>query len=250
MISFNITYYNEPKWLKWWYLTFKELHDRGYDFYLNVCDDGSMRQPAEAFFEKNPPCEGMRLFRVIDDIGFNSHGSRNLLMKQTLTDWNLMSDIDRRYSKDTLIGIMEEEPLLIKGHYYALKEILVASPDGFSVNEYLVHKKDFWKTGGYDEEFVNIHWGDRYFLETLRRVAKRECVPDWGVKYARGAREVTWADVPTTIYPDDRTLIHPNNRWPDQEFRFGLKEFVRQRNKTHEGRMSKKVINFEWKQVF
>lgn len=250
MITINITYYNEPKWLQWWYDTIKQLHENGNDFIFTVCDDGSMREPAEQFFERNVPLPCMRLYRVIDDIGFNSHGARNLLVKQSTTDWNMMSDIDRHYSIGTFERLFASESTLQQGTYYSFRELKRASPDGFSVNEYVVHREDFWNTGGYDEEFVNIHWGDRMFLDTLKRVAKRQCVKEWEVKYVRGARDVIWQDIPTTIYPDDNTLIHPNNRWPDEKFRFELKESVRQRNKTHEGRMSKKVINFEWKRVF
>lgn len=250
MITINITYYNEPHWLKWWYETTKRLYDDGYDFKFAICDDGSMREPASKFFEANPPLPFMSLFRVTKDIGFNSHGARNLLVKQTTTDWNMMSDIDRQYPIGTLMRLFDSEDTLQKGVYYSFREIKKASPDGYSLNEYVVHREDFWKTGGYDEEFVNIHFGDRMFLDTLQLVAKRSCAAQWEVNYVRGARNVSWTDTPTTIYPDDNTLIHPNHSWPNEEFRFKLKEFVRQRNKTHEGRMSKKVINFEWERVF
>lgn len=252
MISCNITYYNEPKWLLDWYLKLKLLYERGHDIILNVADDGSQVHSAEEFFDDHPPLPNMHLFRVKEDLGFNSHGARNLLMKQTTTEWNIMSDIDRRFSMKTLIDIADraEAGKLQRGHYYSFYEILKASRDRFSVNEYLVHKTDFWKSGGYDEEFVNIHFGDRYFLEALTYTTRRVCVPEWKVNYIRDSRTVTWADVPTTVYPDDKTLIHPNNRWPNPEFRHELNNRIRERNKTHEGRMSKKVINFEWEQVF
>lgn len=248
MISCNITYYNEPSWLKWWYDTVVLLNKNGLDVRLNIADDGSMVEPAEAFFDKHVPHPSMRLFRVKEDLGFNSHGARNLLMKQTETDWNVMSDIDRRYPIETFESIVAAD--LQRGCYYSFYEVTQSSPDRFSVNDYLVHRDDFWTTGGYDEEFVNIHWGDRYFLDALRYTTRRVTVPQWKVKYARKARTVTWADVPVTTYPDDNTLIHPNDRWPNQEFRFGLKDFVKERNKTHKGRMSKKVVNFEWVQLF
>jgi hypothetical protein len=250
MISCNVTYYNEPKWLKYWYHTVIGLNEQGYDIRLNIADDGSMREPAEKFFEKHPPTDSMRLFRVIEDIGFNSHGSRNLLMKMTETDWNLNSDIDRRYPIETFKKAASGSVEFTKGNHYSLKEMQQASPDGFSVNDYIVHREDFWKTGGYDEEFVNIHWGDRLFLETLRSVSVRVLRKDLKVKYVRLSRQVTWADVETTQYPDDNTLIHPNNRWPDREFRTNLRLMVAARNKTKEGRESKKVINFDWKQIF
>lgn len=250
MISCNITYYNEPKWLRYWYKTVVDLNNRGYDIRLNIADDGSMIHPAEEFFDKHPPVDSMRLFRVTEDIGFNSHGARNLLMTMTETEWNLNSDIDRRYPMSTFEIASEGSMQFNVGNYYSLKEILVASPDGFSVNDYIVHKNDFWKTGGYDEEFVNIHWGDRLFLTNLRQFARRVCRDDLAVKYARKAREVIWADVATTQYPDDNTLIHPNDRWPIPEFRTQLRVMVQNRNKIKELRESKKILNFDWTQIF
>jgi len=252
LISVNITYYNEPKWLVEWYEKLKYLHQHGYNFILNIADDGSKVHPAEKFFEEHPPLPNMHLYRVKEDIGFNSHGARNLLMKQTTTDWNILSDIDRRFRLETLKSIYKnaEQNKLREGCYYNFLETNKSSLDGFSVNEFLVHKNDFWKSGGYDEEYTNIHFGDRYLLEALQYTTKRVCEANWQVAYMRSARNVTWADVPITQYPDDQTLIHPNNRWPDDEFRHGLNKRIRERNKTHEGRMSKKVINFEWEQVF
>jgi hypothetical protein len=248
MISINITYYNESKWLLWWYRAVRRLEDEGVSVLLNICDDGSQIDPAEKFFEKRSPTSTMRLFRVVEDIGFNSHGARNLLMQQTTTEWNMMSDIDRNYPDDTLTAIVEDEPFLRQGTYYSFCDM--KNIENKSLNEYVVHRADFWNTGGYDEEFVNIHWGDRYFLDTLNRVAKQQVMIDWRIQYVRGARNVSWADVPITQYPDDRTLIHPKGKWADSEYRLRLKNQVKQRNKTHEGRMSKKVINFEWEQVF
>ncbi len=250
MISCNITYYNEPHFLSWWYNTFKAFYEQGADIELNIADDGSMRQSAESFFDKKAPMPNMRLFRVLEDIGFNSHGARNLLMKQTRTEWNMLSDIDRRYPVDTFKDIMVREPIgkLKTGAFYPFQTL--KREKEISLNEYVVSKTDFWNAGGYDEEFVNIHWGDRVFIDCLTKIARRSIVPEWKVKYVRGARKVTYTDVATTQYPDDKTLIHPNGIWTNQETRLALKSFVSKRNSTQEGRQSKKVINFEWKQVF
>ena len=251
MISCNITYYNEPHFLLWWYNTFKTLYEEGVDIELNIADDGSMKHSAESFFDKKAPMPNMRLFRVVEDIGFNSHGARNLLMKETRTEWNMLSDIDRRYPMDTLKGIVAKEPLgkLKKGVYYPFLRIRREKEQ--SVNEYIVSKTDFWRAGGYDEEFVNIHWGDRVFIDCLARITRKAIVPEWKVKYVRGARKVTYADeVTITQYPDDKTLIHPNGDWSIREKRMALIKMVKERSLTPEGRQSKKVINFEWTRVF
>ena len=251
MISFNITYYNEPVWLKWWYDTIININQEGLDVGLNIVDDGSMIDSAECFFEKCIPHPQMSLYCVVDDIGFNSHGARNLLMQQTKTQWNVLSDIDRQYSHKTIHSIINSEINLNRGNYYSFYETKKSSVDRFSVNDFLVHKEDFWLTGGYDEEFVNIHWGDRYFLDILKTVVQRQKVQQWEVVYVRGARNVVWDDnVTKTTYPDDETLIHPTYFWGNQEKRWGLKEAIKQRNRTLEGRASKPVINFEWTQIF
>ncbi len=255
MISCNITYYNEPTWLKWWYKKIIDLNEEGFDVRLNVGDDGSMDRPAEEFFNKYPPTDSMRLFRVKEDLGFNSHGTRNLLMKQTETEWNLLSDIDRHYPDDTLRTLARGSLEFQKGTYYSLKEIIRSSDDGYSVNDYVVHKDDFWYAGGYDEELVNVHWGDRLFLRCLTSVRRRAKRDDIHVKYVRFSREVTFADVPKTVYSEENgigSLIHPviANRWGDPKYRADMRTMITERNKTPAGRASKPTINFEWEQIF
>jgi len=251
VISVNITYYNEPHLLAWWYDTFRTFYEQGVDVELNIADDGSLRQPAKSFFDKKVPMPNMRLFRVLKDIGFNSHGARNLLMKQTRTEWNMLSDIDRKYPESTFANIIKKElnNELKRGTYYPFCNI--KKSNDVSINEYVVSKADFWRMGGYDEEFVNIHWGDRLFLEGLSRINQRCITPEWKVKYVRGARDVSYsAEVTTTQYPDDNTLICPINDWTIEEKRKALIKMVRERNKNPEARRVKKVINFEWEQVF
>lgn len=251
MISCNITYYNEPRWLVWWYDAIRKLNDKGIPICLNVADDGSMIEPAEKFFDRFHPTDNMRLFRITEDLGFNSHGARNLLMKQTQTDWNIMSDIDRNYPSDTLVFLANNVDKLVKGNYYSFNELTPASPDKFSINEYVVHREDFWNAGGYDEEFVNVHWGDRIFLDCLQLVANRVKSTDIKVQYVRKARNVFWEDVPITQYPDDNTLIHPSKGdWARESKRKALVQMVTERNKTPEGRASKKVVNFPWVRIF
>jgi hypothetical protein len=244
MITFNITYYNEPEHLQKWYETAERTLDRGLPILYSICDDGSKIAPATDFFEKRPPLPGMRLYRVKEDLGFNSHGCRNLLMKQTTTDWNLLSDIDRLYKMDTIEGMVEtqgQDP----GEYYVF-----STKYGPSVNDIFVHRVDFWKTYGYDEEFTNIHWGDRMMLDVLKREAQRVVRDDWIMVHTRWAREVSWTDVERTEYPDDKTLIHPVGFWGDEEKRLALKRHVRERNANVETRKLKSIINFEWEQVF
>lgn len=251
MLTLNITYYNEPHFLSWWYNIAKVLHEEGLSITLQICDDGSLRSPATAFFEKNEPLKNIKLYRVLKDIGFNSHGARNLLMNQTENNWNILSDIDRQYSLETLkrVYFRAGRNALKKGYYYSFTYKKNNKQES-SLNDYIISKNDFWLSGGYDEEFVNIHWGDRIFFESLKLFLKHAILPDCYIKYVRHARNVSFDDVETTQYPDDNTLIHPKSDWYDKRKRDALKKFILKRNSTHEGRMSKKILNFEWERVF
>lgn len=249
MMTCNVTYYNEPHFLDWWYKTIKRLNEAGYPICFNLCDDGSMRNPAVDYFEKHAPLPNMQLYRVVNDIGFNSHGSRNLLMKQTSTEWNLLSDIDRHYDDDTLISMNLLDDVE-RGVYYNFTT--THNRNHFTLNEYFIHKDDFWLSGGYDEELVNVHWGDRlFFSSALQRVCKREVRIDWICEYVRGARDVSVGPVSTTQYPDDNTLINPENFWwCDKNKREAMIEFIKLRNSSKESRLKKPTINFEWIRVF
>jgi hypothetical protein len=254
MLTFNITYYNEPHFLIWWYETIRDVVDNhGLNVTLQICDDGSQRQAATEFFKKYKPEEYMRLFRVKEDIGFNSHGARNLLMKNTETGWNVLSDIDRRYPIDTIkkVYYRAERGALKKGNFYKFQHIKAKdSKKDVSLNDYIINKECFWLSGGYDEEFVNVHWGDRIFFESLSLFLQTNVLRDCYIEYVRHARNVSYDDVETTQYPDDNTLIHPKNFWYDRQKREELKKFIAKRNSTPEGRLSKKVINFEWERIF
>lgn len=248
MITANITYYNEPHLLGWWYDTIVRLNDEGVSIDLTITDDGSLRSPAENFFYKRKKPSFIRLYRVKKDIGFNSHGCRNLMMKVTNTPWNLLSDIDRHYDDFTLTDLAANTGMKRGEHYsfYGTKSHVS------TLNEYAIHKDDFWLSGGYDEEFVNIHWGDRIFFETsLYPVCPRVVRTDWFCEYTRGARNVSTGNVDTTQYPDDNTLINPQNSvWNTSKGREELKEFVRARNKDPLKRVNKPIIQFEWERVF
>lgn len=253
MITANITYYNEPHFLSWWYKKIKIMKEEyGLTIPLQICDDGSQRKPAEDFFDKHPPLDHMTLFLIPKDIGFNSHGARNLLMKHTKTKWNILSDIDRAYNAETLTRLYHRagRGALKQGSYYKF-QYHGKTRSAESLNDYIIHVDDFWLSGGYDEEFVNVHWGDRIFFESLRLFLKEEVQRDCYIQYTRHARNVSVGDVELTDYPDDNTLIIPKNSfWNDKVKREEMKAFIRNRNSTHEGRMSKKILNFEWEKVF
>lgn len=245
-LTLIVTYYNDIKFIRKWYDLAVEINDKRPDsVHLIVVDDGSQQKPASLFLE---PLQQpfINLFCVTEDVGFNSHGSRNLAMHHTPTQWNLMSDVDREVDADTVLGIIDEIEggEVRRGNFYQFSN---AHNKEHSLNEYVVHYEDFWEAGGYDEEFCNVHWGDRLFLQCLSFIA-RPVVKPWILKYTRGARKVTTENVERTQYPDDSTLIMPAF-WANQKLRTGLVDYVSERNKIPYQRKRKPVLNFPWERV-
>lgn len=249
MLSIILPYYNEPKYIEWWYQKIIWINQqRPGKARLLVIDDGSQKHPASTYF-KTRNTDYVELFVITEDVGFNNHGARNLGMKQTKTDWNLLTDIDRRYPDETLLHIIDSivENKLSPRNYYRFSPLSEDWP--ISVNDFVVHRTAFWETGGYDEEFVNCHWGDRLFFETLDLIAKLVVHTEWYIKYTRMAREVEYSNVERTIYPDDTKLIHPNI-WKNNAWREGLINYVTERNQVAFLRKRKPILNFPWVRLF
>lgn len=243
MITFITTYYNELSYLEQWYERVMFINERcpdHTDFIL--VDDGSQNQPAYDYLVKRRQ-KNIRLFAVTKDIGFNSHGARNLAMKHSRTKWNVFLDIDRRLSDSTMESVVREEAAFKKGETYLFTSTLDGSR---SLNDYVVHRDDFWECGGYDEEFTNYHYGDRLFLDCLHSFCKPIHRTDWMMDYTRNARKVVKTkDIPITLYPDDNTLIYPSF-WQDETLRESVINYVKQRSLVPLLRKRKPIINFPW----
>jgi hypothetical protein len=170
-------------------------------------------------------------------------------MRLTDTKWNFLSDIDRRYYDESMYDIFRKvkEDSLDPSIYYRFVPVNERWPT--SINDFIVAKELFWKTGGYDEEFANCHWGDRLFFENLDQFAQPSLDQKWVIKYMRNARHVEYSDTFKTLYPDDNTLIHPNV-WKNDRLRTGLVNYVSERNKYEHMRQRKPIIQYSWERIF
>lgn len=242
MITLITTYFEDPRRLK-------EFIEKQFDenFYseLIIVDDGSPLQPAEPIVMKYPD-KNIRLFRVKSDIGFNSHGARNLAMKHVDTEWAYMTDIDRdnigrfapvldRYVRSAYDN--EYFNFLLGMDHYNSTDV--------THNDYCVRTKDWWRTGGYDEEFVNWHFGDRIFIERLNSYLTPTTIPVI-IKATRKGRKWVETDTGITTYPNDETVIHPTY---SKEYQKKLIDLVGWRNDNPELWVRDNIINFEWEQV-
>jgi len=239
MITLITTYFEDPYRLKN-YLE-NEFNEDIFDQFI-IIDDGSPNTPAEPICRMYPE-KNLKLFRVKEDIGFNSHGARNLAMKHVETEWALMIDIDRK-------GIREVAPVLERyvksaeeNEYF---NFIIEDTGETTHNDYCVKTDSWWRSGGYDEEFVNWHFGDRLFIDRLNSYLKPTTIP-FKINLTRAARTTRFReDCGKTTYPDDNTIIHPIL---DENTRKNLIDKVGYRNDNPELWIRDNIIQFEWERL-
>ena len=225
-ITIITTYYNNKSNMFDFLVDFMSLPDR---FSLIVIDDGSQISPINDVLKMFDDLERCKVYRVPVDLGFNSHGCRNLGMTLSETKWNLMVDSD--YVLTSLI--VPELDNLDQQKYYQ-----------FTINTVLITKDMFFSCNGYDEEFVNKHMGDREFLRYLSdNFTKVDVACQFEVR-RMGRNVIHTRDVDLTTYDEEnRVLYQPIDKKIDQlvklvNFRYSTKDFS-----------TKKIINFPWELV-
>ena len=193
MNEFNIitTYYNNKDLLLKFLDGFNH-HKKTFDFLkLYIIDDGSQQYPAESFLVQQ---EDVHLYKVTKDLGFNSHGCRNLGMTVSDKDWNLLvdSDVDLKTLRLDRLASWPVDPDVVTD---------------LSLNTLFVHKDTFFSCKGYDEEYVNQHCGDRTLIDYFKDNFIYET---WNnqVNYNRGGRRIIFTDVDITTYDDENMVLY------------------------------------------
>lgn len=200
-LTINIPYFNDGKYLLMWLDHMYELEEYT-DVQFCVCDDASTKVSAESIIRSSGVPRNLKLYRVKDNLGFNAHGCRNLMMKETTTEWNLLIDVDNLFISSDRIKDLDS---LVKNPdiFYILYP-----ESGRSNNTFLITKQCFWRASGYDEETTGIHAGDTLFLNHgLRKYFKEEILEGYHVEVRYG-RNVYYKKHFKDPYPDDDTLFH------------------------------------------
>lgn len=231
-ITLGTTYYNCPALLKRFVDKNLEHVDE-----LIVVDDGS-EIPAEDVLQPSPK---LKLYRVKQDIGFNSHGCRNLIVNQSSNDWIVLIDVDREfrdpkyaYSELKTRKLFPNVRYLFMLHYKAWGHVVHSG-----VNDYFINKELFNSAGGYDEELVGIRTGDRQFFRQLLAAGGKELIlHDIDLAHVRMA----------TVLMGDNELILSSAKHPRGGDRGALMSLIADRMITPDP--NKPTLQFEWYRVF
>lgn len=190
--------YGQPKMMEKWFETIRQYDDKVRDrLAMVVVDDhGTPPQTLPQWLRVMFDC---RLYRVDRQIHWNQMGARNLGVREAPTPWVVLLDpdmvIELGVARKLLMATMRMTPgqVLKPNLRYTNNKM-----DGSSPNVYVIHKADFDRVGGYDEDYAgNKGWSDVQFLHTLTaahlQIIKRRDV--W-VRYYR-PRDISDATVKT-----------------------------------------------------
>lgn len=146
------TYYDNPDELE---VFLSENYNPDYFSNLIVVDDASPKYPARDIL-KDYGLENVKLYRILEDYGFNSHGARNLAMLLCETEWATLVDLDH-ILLPKLYPVMEE-----------FIELECGDVLSFAWNQFTILKTAFWLVGGYEEDLRGYKWGDIRLLNKFK----------------------------------------------------------------------------------
>lgn len=166
-----MAYYENPKMLR---LQLHEwaryrIHDKMV-LRAVIVDDGSPRNPAEPVIRQHGDVGfPVSLYRIKENKPWNQDGARNLGMKNC-TGWTLMTDMDHMLSRDHVGGMLNLVSHFAKaGEYYMPdRREFDHTPVHPHANSYVMLAEDFWRMGGYDEDFSGVYGSDGNFRKCMR----------------------------------------------------------------------------------
>jgi GT2 family glycosyltransferase len=192
------TYYNDPEYLNqaigsW----------NSYDVPVSIIliDDGSEEYPASEIMlqQKFRDNINVSFYEVTEDIGFNSHGCRNLGAAVSKTDWLIFLDIDHFLSADQLNKLYRTK--LSEDYWYGFTTIHNGNElrmGGGPSNTFMCTKTMYERGGGYDEFYTPHHYGDREFLAMMRSKFNWVKLSDITIDCRRGGRGNATVDATLT----------------------------------------------------
>lgn len=160
--------YGQPLMLEKWWNTLRsyspEVREK---LHVIIVDDHG--EPPVAVPRDILDLMSICVYRVSDDIPWNQMGARNLGMQQAPDGWCLMLDPDMVVEPGVAERLLARIKDMRQGELVKLLlRYTNGKLDSSSPNAYLIHRKDFAKVGGYDEDYAGHKgWSDVQLMHTL-----------------------------------------------------------------------------------
>lgn len=201
------TYYNEQKLLE---TQLERWNQYNQPTNIILIDDASQKIPAIDVIKHHKLKDNINfsLYRVTEDIGFNSHGCRNLAARLANTEWLLFLDIDYTIQPSHLKRL-NTDPLDSLSWYELNAKFMGRGDTYMALNQILIPRKIYLESGGYDESFVPFHHGDREFLHRLTKNYKKDNL-DWLILTCRrgGRKPIYVENIKIPVYDDENMVFY------------------------------------------
>ena len=177
-LTIYFPYYNQPEALINQLKTMANYNENiRKKLFLFIVDDGSQEKPAlDVIEQKYRDKLNITLYRIDVDIPWNMPEANNLAFSKVETKFVIRTDIDHFFDEQNILKLLSGHPQ--DGTAYKFNRIGI---DGFRLgvppNLYLISKKDYWKTKGYNEFFSGSYGDDLDFLPRLQRCCHVETIP-------------------------------------------------------------------------
>lgn len=180
-VTLVYAYYDNPNMLarqlqEW--MQYDDMHKLSLN--VIVVDDCSPNVPALSVIKHYGMPLPLKLFRVKQDKPWNQDGARNLAMLKCETEWALMTDMDHLLPAHQVQAMLDFAGE--RGSYYMPGQFLTHNVNLHRPhpNTYLMHCRDFWDAGGYDEDFCGYYGSDGNFRRCMIGAGLRELyAPDF-----------------------------------------------------------------------
>lgn len=201
------TYYNEPHFLE------RQIRQWEYHYKVPVdvflFDDASQKYPAYDLVKdlKLPENINLSFYLVTKDLGFNGHGCRNLAAKECKTPWLIYLDIDTVLREQDLERLqnMDLDP---NTRYDFHGRLRGSKRKTWQLNKFVISKKIYLESKGYDERTTGWHTGDREFMSRLEEKYNKEELTWSELDVVRGGRRgKKREDLEIPIYDDENMIL-------------------------------------------
>lgn len=196
---------------------------------LIIVDDGSHVYSLKDYVT---PTDKIKLYEVTENLGFNSHGCRNLIMTVASNDWVLLMDSDRYFVNPEDLLIVKKKKL--KDH---VRYEFMCDRGIVCCNNFLIHKQHFFKAGGYDEELVGYRSGDREYFKQLLKFGDERVLHGFTIHFEdRGPTKLLTDKHQRDLYGSEDSFI------PE-----AIVDIVNRRIKSPMN--NKPILQFSWRQI-